>query len=169
MRQLYDLLLWEVVTHVSMMEERKEIKSLKVSFWANRKDEKWNDIDYCLLGSTLVQLQHLLEFHQMFSSFPQFSTSVFLKQSWAWILSARPKVEWGKLQFLFWQHFSSWSKLMAKSVCWLCATHESWLSRSLKSMKGFLNTWITSKFQCFLVVSASRRTSRPWRPTAHIL
>ena len=58
---------------------------------------------------------------------------------------------------------------MVKSVCWLCATHESWPFRSLKSMKDFLNTWITSKFQCSLVASASRRTSRPSRPTAHTL
>ena len=39
--------------------------------------------------------------------FLQFSTSAFLRLSWAWISFVKLRAAWERLQCLFWQHYSS--------------------------------------------------------------
>ena len=45
----------------------------------------------------------------------QFNMSVFLKQYWEWMLSAKQSQEWGKLQYLCYQHFNRLNLLVVKS------------------------------------------------------
>ena len=59
----------------------------------------------------------------------QCNTSVSLKLSWAWMLSAKQNLEWEKLLFLFCLHCSKLSRLPVKLLHLFCVTQENWLIR----------------------------------------